>query len=342
MKGKGLRLWFFALLGSATAGGPRVAQAQTGHEIEAESLFREARKLVDAGRLAEACEKFAASEQLEAAVGTLLNLGRCYEKIGRTATAWATYHEAIATAHASGQFEREKTAKDRADMLESTLPRLTITVSPQASASPIEVTRDGEVVPSALWGATVPVDPGEHIVQATANGKRRWSKKANVEAHDSVTMLVPMLETEAASEVTSNAPLSSPSTDVAAIDAQSSSSWNGYKTAAMAVGGVGAAGIALAVFEGMQVLSKKSDFDGTCPGGRCAEPQATAANRILDDATKARTVSIVAGTVGAGCIVGAVIFWIAGQRSSPSATGGIGVIPTAESRRVGIAVSGRW
>src|SRR5262249_32964060 len=82
---------------------PLVAYGQSSNQVAAESLFREARRLVDAGRYAQACEKFSASQKLDPAVGTLLNLGLCYEKIGRTAAAWATYHEASAAAKATGQ-----------------------------------------------------------------------------------------------------------------------------------------------------------------------------------------------------------------------------------------------
>src|SRR5258707_8791401 len=90
----------------------------------AEKLFADARKLLEAGKYAEACQKLADSQKLDPGVGTLLNLAQCYEKLGRTATAWATYHEALAGARASGPVEREKRASRRAEALENRLPKV--------------------------------------------------------------------------------------------------------------------------------------------------------------------------------------------------------------------------
>src|SRR5438552_1412384 len=123
----------------------------------AEKLFSEARKLLDAGIYAEACQKLADSQKLDPGVGTLLNLAQCYEKEGRTATAWATYHEAAAAARANGQMDREKRAARAADGLELNLPKLTLTVPDAAADKGVEVTRNGTPVPQSLWGVSEPV-----------------------------------------------------------------------------------------------------------------------------------------------------------------------------------------
>ena len=40
--------------------------------------------------------------RLDPGAGTLLNLGDCYEKSGRTASGWAAFREAVAVAHRTG------------------------------------------------------------------------------------------------------------------------------------------------------------------------------------------------------------------------------------------------
>src|SRR5512139_3095133 len=63
-------------------------------QAAAEALFLQGGKLKAQGKIEEACNKWAASQRLDPAVGTLLFLGDCYEALGRTASAWATFTEA--------------------------------------------------------------------------------------------------------------------------------------------------------------------------------------------------------------------------------------------------------
>ena len=326
------------------ASAPLSARGQANQPVAAEALFREARKLVDEGRFAEACEKFAASEKLEAAVGTLLNLGRCYEKLDRTAAAWATYHEAIAVANATGQSEREKIARERADSLEPTLPRLTITVSAQPSGTQLTIKRDGETVLPDLWGVTVPVDPGEHVVEANAPGKKAWSGKTRVQARQVAALVVPSLEADEAAAPALAA-------GIVPVDADSGNAepaapqdgeWNGKKTAAVVLAGAGALGLAVATVEGLTVLEKKSDYDRECGSGSCGEPHFSNAQAILDDAQQARTLAIVAGAAGGVSLVAAAVFWLTSGRSPAAAGDMVRLSPMAGARRVGLEVSGRW
>src|SRR5215468_7183179 len=86
------------VLGAVTAL-PSLAAAQPA---SAQGLFDEGRRLLAAGKLAEACAAFDASEQLEPRVTTELNAAACREQSGELATAWAVYQEAERKARASG------------------------------------------------------------------------------------------------------------------------------------------------------------------------------------------------------------------------------------------------
>src|SRR5262249_34298098 len=143
-----------------------LGQAPLRDPAGAEKLFSEARQLLDASKYAEACQKLADSHQLDPAIGTLLNLAQCYAKIGKTATAWATYREAAGAARASGQAEREMKAARAAQALEPDLAKCNITVPEGAAAKGVEVTRNGMLVPKSLWGTSEPIDPGEYLIEA--------------------------------------------------------------------------------------------------------------------------------------------------------------------------------
>ena len=61
---------------------------------------------MQAGRFAEACPKFEESMRLDPAIGTLLNLARCYESMGDVPAACQRYAQAEALANAEGQTAR--------------------------------------------------------------------------------------------------------------------------------------------------------------------------------------------------------------------------------------------
>ncbi|HYQ27045.1 MAG TPA: hypothetical protein VER04_07495, partial [Polyangiaceae bacterium] len=83
-----------ALLGGALlfASNPARAQGPAGsRRVQADLLLQQARALMDSGQVAAACAKFEASETLENRLDTLLHLADCYERAGRTASAWHAF-----------------------------------------------------------------------------------------------------------------------------------------------------------------------------------------------------------------------------------------------------------
>jgi hypothetical protein len=148
------------------------------NKVAAEALFEDGRRLVAAGSFAEACPKFADSQRLDPSPGTLLNLASCYEKLGRSATAWATYREAASAANAAGRGEYLATAQRHAEALAPTLARVTVTVAEPMEG--LQVLRDGVRVERAEWGAPIPIDPGTHSIEASAAGHKGWTSAFEV------------------------------------------------------------------------------------------------------------------------------------------------------------------
>src|SRR5207253_70623 len=72
------------------------AGAQTRDPTRAESLFWQGRAAFDAGNFSEACGKFAASEALDPARGTLFNWARCEEQLGQLASSRRHYQQVSA------------------------------------------------------------------------------------------------------------------------------------------------------------------------------------------------------------------------------------------------------
>jgi len=172
--------WTLAMGLSAAVSQPALAQNQKKGGAFAEALFRNGQSLMKAGKFHEACEKFAASYEIDPAVGTLLNLAVCHEKEGRSATAWNEFLEVAAKATQTGQKEREGFARTRAKALEQALLRVAVAV-PRPTPG-LEVTVDGNPLPQAAWDSEMPLDPGEHRIEAKASGYKGWDQALTVSA----------------------------------------------------------------------------------------------------------------------------------------------------------------
>jgi hypothetical protein len=188
-----LRKWVPSLAGCMLFSAAAQAQTPSSSKVTAEALFEDARRLMTEGKYDDACPKFAASERLDPSTATLLNLASCYERQGRTATAWATYREAASAANAAGRNDYLTTAERHASGLEPSLAKLTINVEQPVEGLHLE--RDGVAVDRAEWGIPIPVDPGNHLLAATAPGHKSWASTVAVTRNGAqVALTVPALE----------------------------------------------------------------------------------------------------------------------------------------------------
>jgi hypothetical protein len=167
-----------AALAPALAMPRAYAQAASPNVVIAENLFREGQALLEQAKTDDskthlACEKFAESEQLRPALGTLLNLAVCHEKEKKTASAWAEYTEVAGQASRAGQGDRAQFASQHAAALESQLCRVRLEMA--AVPTGVEVKIDGQPLGAAVLGTDIPLDPGAHSVVVSAPSKQAWT-----------------------------------------------------------------------------------------------------------------------------------------------------------------------
>ena len=293
---------------------PLPAQGQSaGDKATSEALFGDGRRLMSQGKYGEACPKFEASLKLDPGVGAMLNLADCYEKNGQTASAWAEFREASSAARAAGSRDREELSRQRASALEPKLSRLTIVAGKQSA----QVTRDGTPVDSAAFGTAMPVDPGKHVIEATAPGKEKWSKTVDVAAAGRVSVEIPPLQDSrqpaAAISVVGQGPGSSGPPKEPEAPAPGPST---QRTLAIGAGVVGVAGLAAGTFFGLKAASTLKDAKSDCttyptdcrPG----------AESKTSDARSQATLSTVAFVVGVAGLAGGAVLWFT---APPSAEG---------------------
>jgi hypothetical protein len=292
----------------------RPARAE-GDKTTAEALFAEGRRLMAAGNYAAACPKFAASQKVDQGLGTSLNLADCYEKTGRTASAWAEYREAASTARSTGSKEREQFARSHAEALEKGLARLTLTAS--RAPADVRITRDGVAVDRGALGTAVPLDPGRHVIEAVAPGKTKWSVVIDVGQGAQLSIPVPELVNDTPGAAKTSAP--PPPSDATP---STTGTWNTQRTLAIGAGVVGVAGIVVGAIFGANAKATWADAKNQChdypydcgPGGVA----------LGKDAENAAMVANIAMAVGIAGLAGGAALWFtapSGHAQKPAAKG---------------------
>ncbi len=338
-------------------GPPAVAQvassATASDKVAAEALFEEGRQLVGQDKVAEACPKFVASERLDPSSGTLLNLANCWERLGRTATAWATYRQAASAANAEGRRDYVATAQRHADALAPKLARLTLNVVEPSDG--LEIKRDGLRVTSAEWSASIPIDPGPHVLVAAAPGRKSWVSSVDVpEGGAQLKVDIPPLEplvdeappavalTRPASS-TGASPTSSTSSTASARAAEETSRSSGLgvqRAAGLVVAGLGVVGLGVGTGLAVSARSQYDESLGHCgPGNRNVCTALGVSER--DSARNAGNFATIAFGVGGAALVSGAILWLTAPRRAPSdasTTARFAVVPTLG----GAFVTGTW
>ncbi|HEX3769654.1 MAG TPA: hypothetical protein VHV30_02260 [Polyangiaceae bacterium] len=321
-----------AALVALVALSPGAARAQGAARDDADvrradSLFDAGKALLEGGQYVDACAKFAESKRLAAGLGVTLYLADCYERIGRTASAWTEFRSAEGLARQRGD-KRAAVARDRALTLEGKLDRLTILVAPDVPRGELQILRDGAAIPPEEWGVAVPVDPGDHVVVASAAGHASRTLSAHLGPEGATaTVRVDRLDDLSASGASLVAAAPAPATSTPA-EASGDTSTPGAPDATrrwigVGVGAAGLAGVAIGAVFGLKAKSKLDQSnDGPCD----AADQCTDAGRqIRQDAEGAARVATIAFAAGAAAIGAGVILYLTAPKSdaAPSATVGI-------------------
>jgi hypothetical protein len=276
-----------------------LAQSTASTKAAAEALFRSGVSLTERGRVAEACAKFDASYQIDAALGTLFRLADCYDRIGRTASAWALFSEAKAKAQAAEQSTREAIAAERVRDLEPRLTQLSLDLGANTALPGLEVRLNDAIVPQASWGLPLPVDPGSQRVQMSAPGHQAWAGAVMVEPGPGLRRAgVPELKRL---EVRSAAPATAARAGSAeTLESSAYPRWLGYSLA-----GAGLVGLGIAGGFGYHAHNRNQQSLDECSSTN-ANACTTRGDRLRDDAQRAATISTVLAASGGALLVGGI------------------------------------
>jgi hypothetical protein len=276
--------------------------ANDGAAKEAKALGRAGLTLFDKGDYAGALENFKRAYAMYPVPTLGVFTARSLVKLGRLLEARDLYGKVLDTPLERGADETMKRAVDdarreRAD-LGPRIPTLTLTV--RGATGPIRaILDDKELVP----GAPVEVDPGDHRVEASANGR---TERASVRVAESERREVPL-------------DLTPPPPEPAVAPVAEARATSPLRTAGFVAVGVGGAGLATGAALGIAAIAEKSSLDSP---GVCATPTTcnASARGKVDTYNTLRTSSAIALYAGAGlAAVGVVVILAAPKKNADAA-----------------------
>ncbi len=311
---------------------PRSASADDSRAA-ALAMFDEAMKRMEAHAYDRACPQLEDVVKLQPGkVGAMLELGRCYEEWGKTASAWSGYR-AAAEAAAAAADARATNARAQADELGPRVPKLTIAVAPaNRDARGFTVQRDAHELGAVQWDTALPADPGKHVVVASAPGKKRWTGDVTVPPRAGTTTIsVPALEDDAEAPA---AP--APTTP----EPPSATAGGGAPVWPWAVGGAGVVMLSIGVGFGADGIVASSSLNQLCNGTLSPCAGHTENDIAPLNARKDRGLGLFLafGPAGAAGVVAAIV----GFASQPKQAEALVVTPWLGPGLAGVGFGGKF
>lgn len=305
-------------------------------------MFEDAQALVKAGQYAQACPKFEAAAKLYPGAGVLLNLGDCYEKTGRFASAWAQFGASESAAQRANRHDQAEEARRRQAAVAPRVTKLTVVVAHPVDG--LTVSRDGAELEAPVWGTAIPIDAGAHMLRAQAPGYQTWTTSVTVPSSSQALSVevpalaaVPAAVTTPAPSSTASAELVAPSSATPAVpEAEAPQERPRSRTVPVALMATGAVlGVGGAVLMTVEALRAHS--------ARTSDTVAnTYASRAEFDSTKTPYYIGVGLAAAGGVVLAAGAIWLATPHRPHTAPTGVRVTPWVSASSSGCAIGGSW
>jgi len=291
--------------------------------VSAEQRFHEGHALLKDKRYAEACAKFAQSQRLDPASGTLLALAYCQELSALFASAWESYQAAAQLAEREGHTDRQSAASERVQVLGARVSKLTVQVPPELlNLAGFRLLRDGVEIERASFGLALPTDGGPHMFHASAPGRVPWTSTVTLLAErDQKILVLPVLDLER--PVPSNEPPVGPQKKAlpapTPLPTENSEQGSQVTLRRASLGFAIASVVGLGVGTGFALSARskndQSNANGLCDSTGCSPEGVELRNSALS-AARAATWSFVAGGALAACSV--TLFLTANASRTPA------------------------
>lgn len=315
--------------------------SSTAWADKADKMFQRAKKLHAEKKFAEACPTYEEVDKTDPAVGSKLNVAKCYEDWGRLATAYSWYVQADKMA-TDAKDERGPKIKELIEELDINVPRMTIKIPEGADPDVVDtLTLDGKPVPEDWLNTQQRIDPGPHVIEFVVEGQKK-KKMAPVErgGESELSLDIPK------GAGTKPRPKKGEPVTTPVVENPDPGKTRRYLGIGVGGAGVVAVGVAMVV-----TLSARSDYKAALSEhcmGSTSGCNATGF-QITSDARSKANVATVITVIGSAAIIGGAVLYLtapkapaANKEQSQPSPQAIYVSPTIDSTGGGFVVGGTF
>lgn len=306
-------LFLLAALVPATASAQTPAKTSDADIAAARELTRDGYTALDKNDYATAADRFSRAEGLYKAPTITVGLGRAYAGLGKLVAAHEAFNRVI-----NMKMENDanpalvKAVEDARRELAALSPRVPAVILEVKGPDVPKVTVDGTPVPALALGVKRLVDPGPHVVRATAQGF--------FPVETTVTLAEGKIETVRLElKQDPNGPAPQTAQDVAAGQGQAQAGGSLGKTLGFTSLGVGATGLVMGAITGGVAIGKHNALATACPNNRCPSSHQTEVDSYM-------TMSAIstAGFIGGGVLAATgVVLVLVAPKAAPVQTGSL-------------------
>ena len=228
---------------------------------EASRLFQDGRAAFAQADYERASSFFEQSYQLDPALGTLLNLAVCEEKLGKLRSALAHLEQARDSADAADR--RRPLVEERIAQLDARIPRLTVQRSPAMNDN-VAISLDQRELAPAEIGATMRIDPGRHILDCTGPRGERCTNVFSLKEGESAVHVATVTHASIAPGGASSPDATHPNPPTPSVPPP-----DNRRPLAYATGAFGLAGVVVGLVAGGAVLNQKNIVEAHCDRTGC-------------------------------------------------------------------------
>ncbi|MBK7579375.1 MAG: hypothetical protein IPI67_04130 [Myxococcales bacterium] len=292
---------------------PNVSVAETGSGDPKVALekFKQAQKAFDSKDYERSLEFARAALEATGSPNARLYVARALRELGKLPEAFVEMERTLRDASESAktdtkyQATRDSAAAELA-LLDQRVAKVVVALAEPPPGVKVEL--NGRVLSAPEVGQPLPVDAGEVVVRAMAEGAAPIEKRVKIAAGATQTVTLVFREEGQA------APAPTETTDTKPLAPKKEG--GSLRTAGYVLAGVGVAGLAVFAITGSMANSKFSELEDECGSKRCTDPKY---GDTVDSGKRLETIAnigLVAG--GVGLLAGGALIVFGGSKEQPS------------------------